>query len=466
MTWANKFAFFLISTIVVFTTVAYGAVHQPIIALFYLLVTTVFILWAVDAYLSGVTRFSKSLLQVPLLGAVVYGLIQIIPFGYMATTAGVSGIPRTISLDPFATQVTALHFFALFLFFAVLLALLDSASRIRRLVTVLMIFGFAYSFYAILQSVLSPDKIYGIYESRSSAAPFGSFVNRHNFAAYMEMMLCLPLGLLFAGAVPRDKRLLYITAAALMGVALLLSGSRGGLVAFLAEIIVLLLVTQSRSRGKTWLKIALSVLLLGAVVGGAFFVGGETSLSRIAETTTSNDVSTGRAHIWRLTVEVIKSNLPFGSGLGAFGVAYTPHDNLSGMERVEQAHNDYLQVLADAGIVGLLLGLFFVYLLIRLGMKAGRIDNTYRRGVAIGAFAGCIAILVHSIFDFVLHTTAISILFLVLVSLLAASRNRYEDDIKDESDHRSKKRSSGSIHSISSGRHSTGTRAPADWRAG
>jgi O-antigen ligase len=460
MSWANKFAFFMISAIVVFTTVAYGAVHQPVIALFYLLVTLVFIGWAIDAYLSGVTRFSPSMLQIPLIGAVIYGLIQIIPFGSIAETAGVSGIPRTISLDPFATQVTALHFFALFLFFSVTLVMLDSASRIRKLVTVLMIFGFVYAFFAILQSVLSPDKIYGIYESRSAAAPFGSFVNRHNFAAYMEMMLCLPLGLLFAGAVARDKRLLYITAAALMGVALLLSSSRGGFVAFLAEIIVLVLLTQSKSHGKLGLKTALSVLLIGAVVGGAFFVGGETSLTRIAETSTTEDVTTGRAHIWRQTVAVIKSNLPLGAGLGAFGVAYTPHDNLSGMERVEQAHNDYLQVLADAGIVGLLLGLFFVYLLIRLGLKAGRIENTYRRGVAIGAFAGCVAILVHSIFDFVLHTTAISILFLVLVSLLAASRSRYEDDIKDESDSRSKKRSSGSIHSISAGRHSTtGARA-------
>lgn len=452
MSWANKLAFFLISMIVIFTAIAYGAVHQPIIALFYFLVSVVFILWAIDSYLTGITRFSSSMLQIPVLGAAIYGLIQIIPFGTIAETAGVSGIPRTISLDPFATQVTALHFFALFLFFAITLVMLDSAARIRRLVTVLMIFGFVYAFFAILQSVLSPDKIYGIYESRSAAAPFGSFVNRHNFAAYMEMMLCLPLGLLFAGAVARDKRLLYITAAALMGVALLLSGSRGGFVAFLVEVIVLVLLTQSRGHGKLWLKIALSALLVGAIVVGALFVGGETSLTRIAETSTSEDATTGRSHIWRLTVNVIKSNLPFGAGLGAFGVAYTPHDNRSGMERVEQAHNDYLQVLADAGVIGFLLGAFFLYLLIQLGSKAGRIENTYRRGVAIGTFAGCIAILVHSIFDFVLHTTAISILFLVLISLLTASRNHYDDDVKDESDRRPGKRSSGSIHSISSGR--------------
>jgi len=177
-------------------------------------------------------RLSRNFLQLPLLAAAVYGAIQVIPIGSMAETAGISGIPNTISLDPFATQVSALHFFALFIFFAASLVFINSAARLRKIVAMIAIFGFIYSFFAILQSVLSPGKIYGIYETRF-AVPFGSFVNRHNFAAYMEMTLCIPLGLLFVGAVNKDKRLLYITAIALMGVALLLSGSRGGFVALL-----------------------------------------------------------------------------------------------------------------------------------------------------------------------------------------------------------------------------------------
>ena len=105
------------------------------------------------------------------------------------------------------------------------------------------IFGFVFAFFAILQAVLSPTKIYGIYEV-AFAKPFGSFVNRHNFAAYIEMTIAVPLGLLFAGAVQKDKRLLYVTAIGLMGVALILSGSRGGLVALLAEIVFLVILTN------------------------------------------------------------------------------------------------------------------------------------------------------------------------------------------------------------------------------
>jgi O-antigen ligase len=333
------------------------------------------------------------------------------------------------------------------------LVLLDSAKRIRRLAIVITVFGFVYAFFAIIQSVLSPLKIYGIYEA---GAPFGSFVNRHNYAAYMEMAAAVPMGLIFTGAISRDKRLLYITAIGLMGVSLLLSGSRGGLIAFLAEIVFLaLLTTDIKRRGGLALKLGLAALLFVAVIGGAIFVGGETSLTRVAETAQTGDLTTGRSNIWRVTVDVIKSNFPFGAGFGAFGVAYTPHDSMSGLERVEQAHNDYLQVLADAGLVGALIGAFFLFRIFVLGKGAFDIRNLYRRGIAFGALAGIFAILVHSIFDFVLHTTAVSILFVTLISLLVASRSSYPDDSEESVYTHSRKRSPASVSPISSGRRRT-----------
>ena len=447
MTWANKLAFFLISVIVVFTTVAYGAVHQPVLAVFYLLIALTVLLWGVDGLASGAVRFSSDPLPFVLLAAAVYGFIQVIPIGSFADVAGINAVPRTLSLDIFATRLSAIHYLALFFFLSVLLVLLDSASRIRRLAGIITVFGFGYAFFAILQSVLSPLKIYGIYEATS---PFGSFVNRHNYAAFMEMAVAVPMGLIFTGAILKDKRLLYITAIALMGVSLLLSESRGGLVAFLSEIIFLvLLTTGTKSRSNLVLKLGLAVLLFVAVIAGAIFVGGETSLTRVAETAATGDLTTGRSNIWTVTLDVIKANLPFGAGLGAFGVAYTPHDAMSGLERVEQSHNDYLQVLADAGIVGALIGLFFLYRLFVTGRAATGIRNDYRRGIAFGALAGIFGILVHSIFDFVLHTTAISVMFLVLISLLLASRNSYADDIEDKPQERSMHRSLGSVSSIS-----------------
>jgi O-antigen ligase len=440
-TLTSKIIFVLLCVCIVFTTLAYGTVHQPTIALFYLLTAAVMILWTVDGFLTGFLRFHKSLLQIPLIGTVIYAFVQIIPFGALAETGGVSGIVRTISLEPFWTQMFAVHFLALFFIFAALLTFLNSASRLRKIVLLITIFGFAFAFFAILQSVLSPTKIYGIYEVEY-AKPFGSFVNRHNFAAFIEMAVAVPLGLLFTGAIARDKRLIYLTAIGLMGISLILSGSRGGFVSLLAMVVFILILTnKTRGSGQVALKIGLAVLLIVVVIGGSILIGGESSLTRFAETAVSNDISTNRTHIWNVTLQVIKNNLPFGAGIGAFAAAYTPYDTMNGIERVEQAHNDYLQILADAGIVGLVLAGFFIFWLFRTGLRNIKTENIFRRGVAIGALAGCFAILVHSLFDFVLHTTAITVLFLTSAALVVASGRNFADDEHIYERRRSKKAS-------------------------
>jgi O-antigen ligase len=444
-TLTSKIIFVLLSVCIVFTALAYGTVHQPTIALFYLMTALIMILWAVDGFLTGFWRFNKSLLQLPVIGTVLYALIQIIPFGTLAETGGVAGIGRTISLEPFWTQMFAFHFLALFFFFAASLTFLDSAGRLRKMTLLVTIFGFVFAFFAILQAFLSPTKIYGIYEVEY-AKPFGSFVNRHNFAAFMEMTISVPLGLLLTGAIPRDKRLIYLTAIGLMGIALLLSGSRGGLVSLLAMVVFILILTnKTRGSGQIGLKIGLTVLLVAVIVAGAILIGGESSLTRFAETAVSDDITTNRTHIWNITLQVIKNNLPFGAGIGAFAAAYTPYDTMNGIERVEQAHNDYLQILADAGIVGLILAGFFVYQLFRTGLQNIKTENLFRRGVAVGALAGCFAILVHSLFDFVLHTTAVTILFLTLVSLVVVSGREFADDLHIYERRRSRKASVTSI---------------------
>jgi O-antigen ligase len=452
MTWVNKIVFFLICALIVFTTLAYGTVHQPIIGLFYALVSLMVVLWAIDCIFGGRLRVSRSLLQLPLILTAVYGLVQIIPFGTAADVSGISGIPNTISLDPFNTQLTAVHFIILSLLFAVVLVYLDSASRLSKLVRFITIFGFVFAFFGILQSFLSPGKVYGIYETKMGAS-FGSFVNRHNFAAFIEMAIALPLGLIFTGSIKKDKRLLYITAIALMGVSLLLSRSRGGLIAFVAEVGLLVILTWKGSSSKQFaLKAALAGLLVLGIIGGAIFVGGESSLSRFAETATSKDVTTERAHIWKVTLSAIGQNMPLGAGLSAYGVAYTPFDDANGLERVEQAHNDYLQVLSDAGIPGLIIGIFFIFLLARTGLRNAGTGNTFRRGIAIGALTGCFAILVHSMFDFVLHITAISVMFIVMMGLLVASGHKYDDDEPGLEIEPSRKRKNASVTPISEAR--------------
>lgn len=422
----NKIAFALLMVLIVLTTLAYGTVHQPAVAIFYLLLAVAALCWALSGLLGGGLAVSRTMLQIPMAGAVLYALVQLIPFGYVADIAGVSGVGRTISIEPFWTQLFAVHMFALLMFFVLLLSLLDSAKRVRKVVTLLTVFGFALGFFGILQAVLSPTKIYGLYEALK---PFGPFVNRHNFAAMMEMTIAIPVGLLFAGAIPRDKRLIYLTAVGLMGVALVLSGSRGGLVSLISALLLIaFLAARARESGSVLLRFGLVAALVVAIIGGAVLTGGESSLTRFSETAQSADVTTNRGEIWKVSMRIIGTHMPLGAGFGAFAAAYTPFDPANGSERVEQAHNDYLQIAADAGVIGIILGVFFIWQLFRSGIANVGTENIFRRGVAIGALGGCFAILVHSLFDFVLHTTAISVCFLTLVALVVASGRHFRDD--------------------------------------
>jgi O-antigen ligase len=159
---------------------------------------------------------------------------------------------------------------------------------------------------------------------------------------------------------------------------------------------------------------------------GVILLGGEFSITRFIDTVNTDDPTTGRAHFWAVTLDIIKAHPVIGTGLGAFGVIYTRYDTRNGLFRLEQAHNDYLQVLSDAGIVGGVLALSFVALLFYKALSRARSRDDFRRGVALAALSGCFAVLVHSFFDFTLHTTSNALLFLVLAAI-ATIDSRVED---------------------------------------
>jgi O-antigen ligase len=215
-----------------------------------------------------------------------------------------------------------------------------------------------------------------------------------------------------------------------MAMALVATNSRGGIISLGAEIFVLVVTAslgwgkgkkREQSRQKRVRAAALRGLLaVGVVVvliGGALLLSGPEVFTRFLGTPVADDPTTGRSHFWRVTLEVIRSYPLIGSGLGSFGAIYTRFDTRNGFYRLEQAHNDYLQVLSDAGIIGAILGLAFIFILFRRAFARRETHDRFRRAVTTGAMAGCFASLVHSFFDFPLHTTANALLFLILAAV-------------------------------------------------
>jgi O-antigen ligase len=431
-TLASRFAFLIICVAIVMSALAYGTVHYWALGLFNLGGLVILVLWVADGFRLGSIRVSRNLLQVPLIGSVVLGVVQLLPL-----RAASPGIASSLSLDPNSTKLVIVQLATLFVYFAATLVFVDTPHRLHLLVRTIMIFGFFLAIFGLTQSFTSPTKVYWIRELNQSTA-FGPFINRHHFAGYMELTISLPLGLLLAGSIDKEKRLLYLFIAGLMGVALVMTSSRGGIISLVAEIVFLVIVTavwrkhgERRRIGSSRLKdVATRAGLAGALIVGLFMgvilLGGEFSLNRFIDSVNTDDPTTGRSHFWSVTLDMIKANPVVGTGLGAFGVIYTRYDTRNGLYRLEQAHNDYLQVFSDAGVVGGVLAFAFVVLLFYRGFNRARSRDNFRRGVALGALGGCFAVLVHSFFDFTLHTTSNALLFLVLAAL-ATVNGRVED---------------------------------------
>lgn len=436
------------------TALAYGTVHSWALAAFQAGAALLVLCWVVDAWRSGVLRFSRNVIQLPLVGLILVGLIQLLP---LRSASGIAGAANSLSFDPYATRLIVVFLATLLVYFSATLAFVDSPRRLRIITYVIIIFGFVLAFLGIIQAIISPKKIYGLLAA-SSGDPFGPFVNRHNFAAYMEMTLGLTLGLLFSGAVERDKRLLYFTAIGLMGIALLMTQSRGGLVSFVASLIFLVALTsfKQNEKGKEVKATSSTILLrIGMIVAftilllwGVAYIGKDTSLTRFAEQQNVGDPTSSRTKIWQTSIKMFTAHPILGWGLGAFGVGYTQFDTGNGIERPEQAHNDYLQVLTDAGIIGAVLGIFFIVSFFYLSWQRRKTKDIFRRGVVMGAMTGCFSLLVHSFFDFTLHITAVALLFLTCVALATIN-----DRVEDPDAYRQRRRNKASVTPISKARN-------------
>ncbi len=423
----GKAAAVLLAAMPMLAAVAYGAVDIwaliPLTLLTFLLV----LLWTVDSFKTGFFPIAWSALQLPILGLILVGCIQMLPFGGRSLDPGLLSVPESssLTLDLFSTEYFVIRLFLLFVFFTAALTFLKYKRRAQRIVVAVVIFGSVMAFAGILQRLASPDAIYGLRQT-PQAIPFGPFVNQHHFAAFMEMTVGLALAMLTGGAIKSDRKALVFIALGLMMIAVIMTGSRGGMIGMAATFVVVLAagsskssLTSSAAGNSRLFKTAVGALLLAAAAGTAIFLSGADPLLRgLGIENKEVDLTGGRLHFWSIALKIFFDNPILGAGFDAFGVAFTKYDSWHGYFRVEQAHNDYLQMLADGGILAFSCIAAFIFLLLRHGAKVIRSSlSPERRTIAVGALAGCFGILVHSFFDFPLRTVSNSYFFLLLAAL-------------------------------------------------
>lgn len=434
--------FFLLCFVPVFSTILFGAVDNTTWIVITLFSLAIVLLWLGEAWKGGGLLVNPSLLQIPVLGLILIGMIQLLPFGAGAEGLTSVSSSNSLSLDPYATRLFTARLVVYLVFFAACLAYINHERRLKKAVILVIVFGSLMAFFGILQRLANPDGIYGM-RGTPQSIPFGPFVNQHHFAAFMQMTAGAALGLLFGKRTSRDKKILLAIAVVIMGVAAVLTSSRGGLLGFLSVLIFVTLISflsgrwsgkkERETAGSTMTKRvamgAAGFALIAVIFGVVLLIGGNDSLLRgIGAAGGNGDISSGRLHFWPIALRIFLEHPLLGAGFDAFGAAFTQFDSWNGLLRIEQAHNDYLQILADSGILGFACIAAFIYLLFKKGLatiSAGR--SGFRRDAAVGALAGCFGIMIHSFFDFPLRTPSNAFFFLLAVAIATVSIRSDED---------------------------------------
>lgn len=413
-------------------TVAYGGVDVWALGFQAMFVGVIAVLWLLESFFTKEFRFSTNTLQLPIIGLLLIGFIQLLPLRSTDVSGNLLSIPTvsSLSLDAYSTRFAIIQLIIYLVFFAAALTFINSRKRLQRMVSGIIIFASVMAFFGILQRLANLEAIYGLRPS-PQAIPFASFVNSHHFAAFMEMTIGLTVALLFGKAVKKDKNPLLIISAVIMGIALILTSSRGGflsLLGVLAFVITANLLSKKDDEKPSNFRrnfalvgggIALVLVLFGAV----FMLGGDQSLLRGVGLQNANaDLSSGRTHFWQVALKIFVDYPFLGVGLNAFGTAFPSYDTWNGNMRVEQTHNDYLQMLVETGILGFLCIAGFIVLLFKQTFRTlSKTSDVFRRHAAIGALAGCFGVLIHSFFDFPLRTPSNTFFFLLLVVIATVS---------------------------------------------
>jgi O-antigen ligase len=340
-----------------------------------------------------------------------------------------------ISIDPESTRRWLAFTFGL----AALAVLAAPALRERRFAVratlVVAGGGLAVALYGIVARTLFGNLLYGVV-AVPTVSPFGPFVSKNHFAGYVEMAALLVFGLA-VGLADEARRsssplgwvesrragrvVLALGAAAAMGLAVVVSLSRGGVVALaLGGVAFVALRAAVRRRGDPRRA---ALWGLGALVGlavVALAVVPREGRQRIESLSGITGDSSGafRTALWRDTVCLASASPLLGHGLGAFADALPRFKTAAGELRVEHAENDYLEMLAEGGALGLAFALALMAFLARQVVRGLREqEDRLLRGLGLGAAAGLGALLVHSAFDFNLHIPSGALLFAFLAAL-------------------------------------------------
>jgi O-Antigen ligase len=342
--------------------------------------------------------------------------------------------PRPVSVFPAAT-IDWLASTGAVLLLAVLAApALSGSRRASSACAIVSGAGAALAVFGIIGHGLLGARAYGLV-AVPTIAPYGPFVSKNHFAGYVEVAAMVAAGLAI-GLADEHRRgggslgwtrsrsawrvMLAGSASLCMALAVLASLSRGGIISLAGGATALVLLRWSvgrRRRRPRAALVAAVALVTAALVAMVTPLETRERMNSLAGAAGEHS-GAFRLDTWSAALRATLASPVVGHGLGTFADAVPRYKTAWGELRAEHAENEYLELLVEAGVAGLVLAAVAIALVLRAVVRALRAGtDRLHRGLGIGALAALAAALLHAGVDFNLHVPSNAVLLGFVASL-------------------------------------------------
>lgn len=341
-----------------------------------------------------------------------------------AEALGMGAERKPLSVDPESTVAAALTLLPAFALFLAALALRD--GQLRKLLGLTAVLLAVHLFVGILQVTSGGTRFY-LYWGSSEKVAVGLFTNRNHLGTLL-LLGCLCIAVIVRRERAGPRRLIIGVIALLgLGAGIIATGSRtAALLLPLALLAVPFVAGWVRSRKAVATAgvalLALTILCAALIWASAGHSPAGRLLARFVGLNTDNE---SRFGIWEDTAFAAMQYFPAGSGLGTYKPVYNSLERFTqvGSHYANHAHNDYLELLLETGLVGGVLMLLFLGWFLTRGLSAWvrPAADPDRAALSRAAAVGLMLILLHSMVDYPLRTAAIMSLFGLFAGILARS---------------------------------------------
>jgi O-antigen ligase len=386
-------------SLLIFAVLAFGAVDEWSTFVFEAGAAVLFLVWVGKQVVSRQVKLSKNPLHLPAL--LFFGLI-------------LAQVALRRSAYGYVTEYEALQYISYGIVLLIGAECVREEEARKLFALVMVVFGASYAFFALAQELTANGKIFWVHSPQFHGSIYGSYVNHDHYAGLMEMLAPLPFVVSMGHLLKGGQRVLVAFCAVLMASTIFLSGSRGGMLAFVLELVLFAALTLGKRRSP---RIALGLTAVCVfILALLIFLDKGQVLGRLG------DLSPGiRLNITKDSLRMFSQRPIWGWGLGTFPTVYPSFRSFYTNLFVNEAHNDYAQLLVETGLLGFALMLWFVISLYRHGLPTSRRwEFKWDGAVSLAALLGCTGILFHSFVDFNLQIPANAAIFYMLCGLAAS----------------------------------------------